>query len=1143
MSRKLYGLMAVLFALALFLLGGTGLHTAMAEEGETALPTAEDPLPDLLEEASLNPDTLRSVMGYVRKQLDGNNKESKQRPLLQARLDTLSEILAALEHIKTLRATQAVWKKDEEALARRLHEQENHPPPEPPTNPTTEAFVTVKTTLEGHTRSFETLRAEINQRQKLMRQIQDLILQAKKRGKEQIDNVQKLKERINQASGEDRQLLTMRAQNARLVSRAAEVNIQRWVEEENFERESVSYRDKQLLLARLQRAHSQRLFQVYQEALNRAQKDALLAQMTELSHKERQAEAARKPETRFLAQQEAESARIKKNLADLTYLKTDIISAINGQKRSLHLEREELEHLELLIKRHGARDHAAALLKEMFIKVTERRRTLLHGIGPLLKSRLDGIQERRFQIDQQLFALMDTWRGRFEEAANSLTSERKRRAFEKQARSHLQTHRRLLLEEKQLLVDVATEGRRLELFPIERLVILDDLETLVLSKVFWIQDGQPLGFATIRELVDESFSWSRPYSLRNWSRMVLSEETLENLLERFRSPSSALKALFLLALLPNMLFQIRRRLRQFVHEENQRRTEQNSKPTTGTTALPALAGILSTSLFPAYLIIASFVAGGLGLPAGLDPMLQMILHHAAILWFLWFLSRMFLSRVGIGRQLFPMQVEISHVLYRSIRIILLFYLICLLPYLILKGDPFHFLALPRIGYTLFELGAALAIFLLIRRQSPLIKQQKKIMGGQWSLISRFIFLFIIVAVGLDILGYRFGASRMAINGLWTLGALFALTGIYYLIDAKLMGYIKRHHRLPMSRTDHRYGKEARRQVMAQLQGSLRMLFMITGLLLLSSFWGLNEQALEVLDQYILYTTTGPGGQLNEVTIAGLMWFLLALSTMIWLMRLLPRIFELLIFPSLDWDAGLRYAVLAMTRYTILIIGALMALSFLELDLSKIGWLAAAISVGIGFGLQEIVANFISGIILLIERPIRVGDLITVGELLGRVTRINTRATTVLNLDMQELLVPNRDLITKEVTNWTLSSSVIRIVIEVGVAYGSDVHKVRDILKNIAESHSDVLHAPEPEVFFMAHGDSSLDFELRVYLPHPMIRMEVRHQLNTTINTQFIEQGIEIPFPQRDLHLRSGHLQEQAPNTQRSGTATELAGSS
>ena len=181
---------------------------------------------------------------------------------------------------------------------------------------------------------------------------------------------------------------------------------------------------------------------------------------------------------------------------------------------------------------------------------------------------------------------------------------------------------------------------------------------------------------------------------------------------------------------------------------------------------------------------------------------------------------------------------------------------------------------------------------------------------------------------------------------------------------------------------------------------------------------------------------------------------------------------------------------------------------------------AAFGVGLGFGLQEIFANFISGLILLFERPVRVGDTVTVGETTGTVTRIRMRATTILDWDMRELVVPNKDLIVGRLVNWTLSDSSNRITIVVGVAYGTDPTHVTRVLKHIVQTDRRVLSSPGPMVTFDQFGDSTLQFTVRAYLSRLDDRLPVIHDLHVQIAERFKAEGIEIAFPQLDVHLES-----------------------
>jgi potassium efflux system protein len=185
---------------------------------------------------------------------------------------------------------------------------------------------------------------------------------------------------------------------------------------------------------------------------------------------------------------------------------------------------------------------------------------------------------------------------------------------------------------------------------------------------------------------------------------------------------------------------------------------------------------------------------------------------------------------------------------------------------------------------------------------------------------------------------------------------------------------------------------------------------------------------------------------------------------------------------------------------------------------QIQWAVAALSVGIGFGLQEIVANFISGLIILFEQPIRLGDTVTVGTVSGKVTKIRIRATTIRDFDRRELLVPNKEFITNQLLNWSLSDQVTRWTMDIGVAYGTDMDKAMAIVHDVALRHPLVLHDPESLVTFEEFGDNSLLMRLRLFMDQLDQRLIVASDIRKEINRRFNEEGIVVAFPQRDIHL-------------------------
>ena len=237
-------------------------------------------------------------------------------------------------------------------------------------------------------------------------------------------------------------------------------------------------------------------------------------------------------------------------------------------------------------------------------------------------------------------------------------------------------------------------------------------------------------------------------------------------------------------------------------------------------------------------------------------------------------------------------------------------------------------------------------------------------------------------------------------------------------------------------------------------------------------------------------------------------------------RNLPGFLEISILKHLKLETGGGYAITTIVQYAVTIVGLVIACATIGLTWEKVQWLAAAVTLGIGFGLQEIFANFVAGIILLFERPVRVGDIITVDSTTGLVTRIRIRATTIRNWERQELIIPNKDLITGRLTNWTLSDTLNRLVVTVGVAYGTDTRKVRQILTEILRDHPHVLPDPASTVVFDQFADSSLNFTIRAFLSTLENRLETIHTLHEMINDRFAAADIEISFPQRDLHLRT-----------------------
>ncbi len=238
-----------------------------------------------------------------------------------------------------------------------------------------------------------------------------------------------------------------------------------------------------------------------------------------------------------------------------------------------------------------------------------------------------------------------------------------------------------------------------------------------------------------------------------------------------------------------------------------------------------------------------------------------------------------------------------------------------------------------------------------------------------------------------------------------------------------------------------------------------------------------------------------------------------------LVKNLPGVLELTLLKRTMLDSGARIAFSTLSRYAIMMLGLVVTFGFLNISWSSVQWLAAALTFGLGFGLQEIVANFVSGIILLVERPVRVGDAVKIGQLQGRVTRTQIRATTISLWDKSEMIVPNKEFITQKLINWTLSDSRRRIEIPLRVAYGTKVEKVKQVLLGVAVAHADVLEEPSPQALLLEFGEDALKFELRAFVDFG-IGLKTKDDLLVAIDKAFQEEGIEFALPKLSIEMKN-----------------------
>jgi potassium efflux system protein len=261
--------------------------------------------------------------------------------------------------------------------------------------------------------------------------------------------------------------------------------------------------------------------------------------------------------------------------------------------------------------------------------------------------------------------------------------------------------------------------------------------------------------------------------------------------------------------------------------------------------------------------------------------------------------------------------------------------------------------------------------------------------------------------------------------------------------------------------------------------------------------------------------------LMNLLLAGLYIFIAAVSV-----RNFSGVMELLVFRRLSIEVGGRYAVNQLAKYILVSIGFICVANELGGSWSQVQWLVAALSVGLGFGLQEIFANMVSGIILLFERPIRIGDTVTIGSVTGKVSRIEIRATTLIDMDQKDLIVPNKTFITSQLVNWTLSDSVTRVVIPVNIAYGSDIDLAHNIMVETIKSMPQILTEPEPSVLLIGFGENSLNYSIRIFVAELSYRMLVINELHVRLEKALREKKIELSLPPREIYLHTIDEREQ-----------------
>ena len=638
------------------------------------------------------------------------------------------------------------------------------------------------------------------------------------------------------------------------------------------------------------------------------------------------------------------------------------------------------------------------------------------------------------------------------------------------------------------------------------------------QRVIWIQSTFPLSKSDIAPTMD-AMKWL--LKTENWAAVLngLRPDSLTDLI---------VKILFFITVVVLFAFRpaIKRRLTD-VNQQANRRGLANFAPTANAIILTVCLALVWPS------VICMLGWSLMKSTASFSTALGASLLRFALLWFCVDLTIRICRENGLG----DMNFNWNRYLVKLTRSTFQFFMILAGPFwliselfLLQNVNELWSTSLGRMAFVLFLICLPVLIGRLVFHQHGIVRQLFASSSGisLWMirLVGAALVLLPIALLALAWLGYYETAQILSLRGFQSVLLVLSLVLFNGLIKRWLL--MRRRRLLLLQRAALAASAETSAEsespeacdivdVASVSKQSERLLFAFSifiGFLVAISIWSDVIPALQLLGKGSIWPGT-----------ISLSWYRLFIGIAIGIISYvaasnIPGLLELTILSALPIDTGAKYAIATLCRYIIVGIGLSLVGATLGFTWDSIQWLIAAMGIGLGFGLQEIFANFISGIILLFERPIRVGDIITLGDTTGTVTRIRIRATTVTDWDRKEFVIPNKDLITGRLLNWTLSDQTNRIVIKVGVAYGSDTRLAMDLLRKVANDNELVLSDPGPIATFEEFGDSTLNLVLRCYLPNLDNRLSCTTALYSAIDEEFKKAKIEIAFPQQDIYIRS-----------------------
>lgn len=697
--------------------------------------------------------------------------------------------------------------------------------------------------------------------------------------------------------------------------------------------------------------------------------------------------------------------------------------------------------------------------------------------------------------------------------------------------------RELEIEQQQLLQETVKSYRRYTAALFDILsedkglqTKVEEYQNLLNSRLFWIPSASPIyvsffmGLKTELEGLLSIQNWKQSFSFESKGRGILGA------------------VLFLLALII-LLFQPKLKKLLFSSGENVGKV---NKDTFSSTFYAFLISILLALPGPFILVACADWVPASG--SGIAFRVQVGLVNAALLWLLLGIFRQVCRKNGLADVHFQWNQRIltlaqKHLPWFMLILVVLSFLMQVANHASDSYQTITRLLFGAVSITLsYVLHQALKPMPVVTMGGERVQPSKQRQFFRYSLYVLFTVLPIVMLV-LSWIGYHFTALQLQ-NRLFFSACLLAALLMLYSMALRGVSVMERRMKLERIRAKRKAEKEQQEsrqaaeeaaevvpeipepefnmaQVSRQSRGFIGLVTVLLGIYLLSGLWDNVLPAFNMFDKMELWKVTSgdPNIPVQTITVHDVVLSVLLLVLTYLGIRNIPGILEISVLRGVNLGPGGSYAVITVVKYIIVLVGVISSLNAIGLPWSKLQWLVAAMGVGLGFGLQEILANFVSGLLILFERPIRVGDTVTVGENTGTVSKIRIRATTLTDWDRKEQIIPNKVFITEQLTNWTLSDPITRRVIKVGVAYGSDVLKVHKLLTEVVANNTTIVKDPPPAVFFVGFGDSSLDFEVRVFVPGLIELMPLVHELHVAINEIFAQNDIEIPFPQRDVWIR------------------------